>query len=132
MVLYHFTASTTSHLGEILRTGRIETTLGIHQDQRGPRVVWLTSEPEPAKQGWSVGISDPIKATAIVAVDIDDASPWEQFAEEHHVEKSWREGLASVGGVETWYVREHPVERNEFVAVVFRPLEPGREVGDGQ
>jgi hypothetical protein len=124
--LHHLT--TAKGLAGAEAVGAIEPTWPTETSEAFPtRVVWLTSEPDPERQGWSGGAGrDPL--TARITVDIHDAIPWEELKRRCPPEPvSGLETSARVWGGDpaTWYVVERPVVRDEWVRVeTFDPPPP--------
>ena len=123
MILHHFTAASTSHLGEILKSREIKTTVGIHMDGSGPRVVWLSKHPDPRLQMWCASPAERVKLTAMIAVDVPNAVAWPEFAEAHEVDPAWYRGLHEAGGQasEDWYVVDHSIGSHAFQALTYWP-----------
>lgn len=125
-VLYHFTAPTTTHLGSILAEGEIRTTesnLSLERHDAGPRVVWLTTSEDLADASWQG--PDPghePKEGARLAVAVEDARPWREWATEHGMDAADMDDLASSGGdPETWWIVAHPIRRYAIRELLIRP-----------
>jgi len=129
MRLYHFTAPYhDGHLGAILSDGAIGTTesnVSRTIERRGPDVVWLTDNPDPAVHGgWSAGMTPYsfLKTWGRITVEVpfEDVLRWAAFVKKHRMPVDWARQLASVGGSGTWYVAPNPIDRAAWVCVEHR------------
>lgn len=118
MELYHFTSAL--HWQVIANQGKIETTdsvLDVDPMARTPRVVWLTTDPEPTTQGWADPSSKMLrevyglsKTQLRIAVNGDTLNErqlhhWPAWSAEHGIEQWWYDSLADAGGdSEAWWV----------------------------
>jgi hypothetical protein len=115
-MLYHFTSP--EHLKSIEADGVITTTeSNVNAFGGGPRVVWLTDDPDPGKAGWAEGsLYD--KTAVRITVEVPDAYPWLAWAGEQGIEEYWKNALVSAGGgpdaAASWWVVERPVHTSEW------------------
>jgi hypothetical protein len=115
--LYHFTAPATSHLGSILREGRIrvtESNVSFDEEHAGPPVVWLTSNGEQHGHGWHAG-GPKLGARLTVEAQAEHYPAW---ARAHGVSTATLEALAASGGDPAeWWVVPRPIYRPAIVAL---------------
>ena len=126
MELHHLT--TALRFAAIDAAGEIEPTWPPATSEAFPtRVVWLTSEPDPAKRGLKIrGEGEP--TTVRITVDVPDAILWDEWKRRCSPEPvSGLETSARAWGGDpaTWYVLERPIGREEWVSVeTFDPPPP--------
>jgi hypothetical protein len=104
--LYHFTSP--DRIEDIIREGIIYGDVPT-SPEGGFNAAWLTSDKNPANQGWTQGGG---KARARLTVDIPEEAveqslwKWLDLAKEANVEKWWLEILNATGGggQRRWYV----------------------------
>lgn len=125
MVLYHFTSPDDRHLGSILRDGQIKTTesnVSPFKIDAVPRVVWMTTNPDPAAHaGWS----GPTGMKTVVRFTIDvpkfTVMPWTEFARRHNVPDFWQRAMITAAGggscYRSWYVRTTAIPAKNWSAV---------------
>jgi len=149
--LYHYTAPTTSHLGNILASGLITTTesnLSAERRNAGPPVVWLTDSADPSEQLWASGpaldatgaetddptiLSPAIKAAAVLVVElpVERVHHWPEWSRAHGIDPVIEKGLAETGGDPgSWWVTEEPISRWDVTALVIAPFTVGDLRGD--
>lgn len=116
MILYHLTCEW--HLETILRDGFLKVTeSNILPTGAGPRVCWLTVNPEP-RQEWQrlnrgMGATD--KSVVRFTVEVKTAHHWPRWARRQGIRGWWYHALAESGGnPEEWYVTDRPVYRRDW------------------
>jgi hypothetical protein len=132
MMLYHYTAPFTSHLGAILSVGQINTTesnLSLEREHAGPDVVWLADSTDApgqrwAEQPWEDG--RPVKSLAVLAVELpaERVHHWPAWSVEHGIAPAIADGLAESGGDPgSWWVTTGAVTRWDIVGLTIAPFE---------
>lgn len=118
MTLYHFTVAASDWLGSILSDGQIRTTesnLSMTTANAGPRVVWLTdsSDPAPSEGNELVAGLYPIKMTARLTVELENAQHWPEWSRAQGISEEDYETLARAGGDPSeWWVTTRPIYRS--------------------
>src|SRR6266566_4101820 len=120
MVLYHYTAPVTSHLGSILQDGQIDTSISnvdIHQPGREElKVVWLSDSTDPDAQQWGIE-----KTGAVLVVDLPEESVfhWPSWSRKQGIDPDIYDALAETGGdPESWWVTTQPIPRQNIIALI--------------
>lgn len=129
MILYHFTSA--FHLPFIEAANEIRVTesnigsplagfppVGAH---RGPDVVWLLDDPDPALGHGLTGAS--VDKTAVrITVDIPDAVKWTTWRETKRMHPAWRRRFVRAGGgslaADHWYIATAPIKRDRWVEIL--------------
>lgn len=138
MLLFHFTSPL--HIPAIRQTGHLTTTDPMLTMEPappdGPRVVWLTDDPEPAAQLWARPLAIPAmpKDEIRLTVDLDDQDPnlhrWVPWAITRGITAHWANALARSGGdPDRWWIAERTVPRAEWRETL--NLRTGRELPMG-
>lgn len=126
MLLYHITS--VLRWEKIRKDGYLRTTeSNIRPDGSGPRVVWLTDNPEP-EQGWQateyiprqllplVDTKDSIRIT--VSLPEDEPQHWPAWSKKRGIARWWYVTLAKTGGDPTqWWVITRRIPFREIVRV---------------
>lgn len=143
--LYHYTCL--EHLPKILESGFLKTTesnISIERHDVGPRVVWLTTDPD-CKHGHGIGNNEAYAArnATRLSVEVTDelmegwdktrvrftvrlpnshVHKWVEWSQKFQMNPVWRKAFvaAAKGGVNTWRVVEHPILQDRWVEVIDR------------
>jgi hypothetical protein len=131
VILYHYTAPTTSHLGAILAEGQIRTTesnISFAQTHAGPDVIWLTDSDDPDRQSWVGDVPLKSRAVLIVELPIERVHHWPAWSREHEIDQLAYDGLAATGGdPDSWWVTMRPIQKWHIKALVIAPFRMGPE-----
>ncbi|WP_413353788.1 hypothetical protein [Microbacterium sp. 1P06AB] len=127
--LFHYTHE--HHLESIFRTGELRTTesnISLAREHAGPRVVWLTTNPDligTTANGLQLADGRSKAQVRIeVHVPADEVHEWKDWSVRHGSSGADRARLAAAGGFREWRVVERPIPRSEWVDFGFRSDSP--------
>ncbi|MGD0235396.1 MAG: hypothetical protein ABSC55_12785 [Syntrophorhabdales bacterium] len=136
LTLYHFTS--THHLEHwpILQQGLVGTDVPIAIDRPGPlAAVWLTSNPNPANQGWKDGSTvdkTEVRFTLRFRLPTFSLKKWSIYASEQKVSREWYATLDKTGGggSDNWWLFFGHVPAEDFVSIEVRQGHKYLPLGD--
>jgi hypothetical protein len=79
-----------------------------------PRVVWLTAEPDPDRQGWKV--AQPLEVRFAVDVPDDEVHAWSACS--HDLPRRVVSALEKWGRPADWYVVRRSIPASEWAEVI--------------
>lgn len=119
MILFHFTSLSHYKVWGIEEDGYIDVTeSNIKSDGSGPRVVWLTNDPNREAHIWKNG-SAVDKTQVLIVVRVDNPFWWPEWSKEQGIDEEWYDTLAKSGGhPHQWYVYPNKIYKLDWLTVI--------------